>query len=190
MRTAAKRALRLARGFRTCAAGAVLQHFRVVDAPTTRYTRAGDLNIAYQVVGEGPFDLVFVPSMAQHVELIWEVPPQARFLSRLASISRLLLFDKRGTGMSDRVVVAPTLEARMDDIRAVMDAADSERAVLFGLRDSGSLCALFAATYPEANVRPRVDAYRSMRGPDRGPSVASVAGRGRTSSRRSDSPLG
>jgi class 3 adenylate cyclase len=120
-----------------------------VETPETQYTRSGDVNIAFQVVGEGPLDLVFIPSMTHHVELVWENPPQAQFLGRLASRSRLLLFDKRGTGMSDRVVGVPTLEARMDDIRAVMDAADSERAALFALGDGGPLCALFAATYPE-----------------------------------------
>jgi class 3 adenylate cyclase len=117
--------------------------------PETRYARSGDVNVAYQVVGDGPLDLVFVPSMVHHVELAWENPPQARFFNGLAALSRLLLFDKRGTGMSDRVVGAPTLEARMDDIRAVMDAAGSERAVLLGLGEGGPLCALFAATYPE-----------------------------------------
>jgi class 3 adenylate cyclase len=120
-----------------------------VETPKTRYARSGDVNIAYQVVGEGPLDLVFIPSMTHHVELVWENPSQAQFFSRLASISRLLLFDKRGTGMSDHVVGTPPLEVRMDDIRAVMDAAGSERAVLVGLGDGGPLCALFAATYPE-----------------------------------------
>jgi class 3 adenylate cyclase len=120
-----------------------------MEAPETRYTLSGDVNIAYQVVGEGPLDLVFIPSLTHHVELVWENPPQAWFFTRLASISRLLLFDKRGTGMSDRFGAAPTLEARMDDIRAVMDAAGSERAVLVGLGEGGPLCALFAATYPE-----------------------------------------
>jgi len=120
-----------------------------MEAPETRYSLSGEVNIAYQVVGEGPLDLVFVPSLTHHVELVWENPPQARFFNRLASLGRLLLFDKRGTGMSDRVVGAATLEARMDDIRAVMDAAGSERAVLLGLGDGGPLCALFAATYPE-----------------------------------------
>jgi class 3 adenylate cyclase len=119
-----------------------------VDVPQTRYTQSGDVNIAYQVVGEGPLDLVFIPSMTHHVELVWENPPQAQFFHRLASLGRLLLFDKRGTGMSDRVAGA-TLEERMDDTRAVMDAAASERAVLVGLGDGGPLCALFAATYPE-----------------------------------------
>src|SRR6266566_8190251 len=119
-----------------------------MEAPETRYTLSGDVNIAYQVVGEGSLDLVFIPSLTHHLELVWENPPQARFFNRLASLGRLLLFDKRGTGMSDRVVGA-TLEVRMDDIRAVMDAAGSERAVLVGLGDGGPLCALFAATYPE-----------------------------------------
>ena len=120
-----------------------------MKAPETRYALSGDVHIAYQVVGDGPLDLVFIPSLTHHVELVWENPPQARFFGRLASIGRLLLFDKRGTGMSDRVVGTPPLEVRMDDIRAVMDAAGSERAVLCGLGDGGPLCALFAATYPE-----------------------------------------
>jgi class 3 adenylate cyclase len=123
-----------------------------VEPPETRYARSGDVNIAYQVVGEGSPDLVFIPSLTHHLELVWENPPQARFFERLASMGRLLLFDKRGTGMSDRFVGAPTLEARMDDIRAVMDAARSERAVLIGLGDGGPLAALFAATYPERTI--------------------------------------
>ena len=98
----------------------------------TRYARSGDVHIAFQVAGEGPVDLVATPAGSHHVELVWENPLQARFFNRLASISRLILFDKRGTGMSDRVSGAPTLEARMDDIRVVMDAAGSERAVLWG----------------------------------------------------------
>jgi class 3 adenylate cyclase len=117
--------------------------------PHTRYARSGDVHIAYQVLGEGPLDLVYISGLTQHVEIVWEVPAQAKFLSRLASLGRLILFDKRGTGMSDRVVGFPTLEARMDDIRAVMDAADSEHAVLIGSYDGGALGALFAATYPE-----------------------------------------
>jgi class 3 adenylate cyclase len=130
------------------AAGAVGETFRM-EPPETRYARSGDLSIAYQVVGEGPLDLVWIPSQAHHVELNWENAPVARFLSRLASISRLLIFDKRGTGMSDRVAGTATLEERMDDIRAVMDAAGSDRAVISGLGDGGPLAALFAATYPE-----------------------------------------
>jgi class 3 adenylate cyclase len=117
--------------------------------PKTRYARSGEVSIAYQVTGAGSFDLVYVPATSHHVELNWESPPVARFLERLGSLGRLIVFDKRGTGMSDRVAGSPTLEARMDDIRAVMDAADSERAVLFGAADGGQLCLLFAATYPE-----------------------------------------
>jgi class 3 adenylate cyclase len=120
-----------------------------MEPPETHYAQSGDVNIAYQVLGEGPLDLVYIPGLTHHVELVWENPLQAKLLGRLASLGRLLLFDKRGTGMSDRVVGSPTLEARMDDIRAVMDAADSEHAVLFGNYDGGALGALFAATYPE-----------------------------------------
>jgi class 3 adenylate cyclase len=123
-----------------------------MEPPETRYATSGDVNIAYQVVGEGPLDLVFIPSLTHHLELVWENPPQARFFERLASMGRLLLFDKRGTGMSDRFVGAPTLETRMDDIRAVMDASGSERAALIGLGDGGPLAALFAATYPERTI--------------------------------------
>jgi class 3 adenylate cyclase/pimeloyl-ACP methyl ester carboxylesterase len=121
-------------------------------APETRYARSGDVHIAYQVVGEGPVDVVATPSGSHHVELMWENPPQARFFRRLASISRMLLFDKRGTGMSDRLGGTETLETRMDDIRAVMDAAGYERAVLWGPGDAGPLCMLFAATYPERTL--------------------------------------
>src|ERR1700757_585490 len=102
--------------------------------PQTRFTRSGNLHIAYQVVGEGPLDLVYVPGWVSHVELAWEEPTLARFLERLASFSRLIVFDKRGTGLSDRVPDAqlPTHEERMDDLRAVMDAAGSQRAAFFG----------------------------------------------------------
>src|SRR5690349_4583457 len=119
--------------------------------PQTRYARSGDVNIAYQVVGrEGAtLDLVFVPGWVSHVEFMWTDPRTAHFLGRLASFSRLILFDKRGTGMSDRGVDMPTLEQRMDDVRAVMDAAGSERAAVFGVSEGGVMCALFAATYPE-----------------------------------------
>jgi pimeloyl-ACP methyl ester carboxylesterase len=91
--------------------------------PETRYARSGDVSIAYQVLGEGLFDLVFIPPFLTHVELVWTLPSFAPFLTELASFSRLIRFDKRGTGMSDRVTGAPTLETRMDDVRAVMDAA-------------------------------------------------------------------
>ena len=96
--------------------------------PETKYARSGDVHIAYQVVGEGPHDLVLVPGWVSHIEYAWEEPSFSHFLRRLASFSRLILLDRRGTGLSDRVVELPTLEQRMDDIRAVMDAAASERA--------------------------------------------------------------
>ena len=115
----------------------------------TRYAKSGDINIAYQVVGDGPLDLVFVMGWVSHLDWFWEEPRFARFLGRLASFSRLLLFDKRGTGLSDRAVGLPTLEERMDDVRAVMDAVGSERAALLGVSEGGPMCALFAATYPE-----------------------------------------
>jgi pimeloyl-ACP methyl ester carboxylesterase len=116
--------------------------------PQTRYAKSGNVNIAYQVLGKGPPDLVFVPGWVSNIDMFWEQPDFARFLSRLASFSRLILFDKRGTGLSDRVVDMPSLEIRMDDVRAVMDAAGSERAALYGFSEGGPMCALFAATYP------------------------------------------
>ncbi len=119
------------------------------NRPETRYTKSGDVNIAYQVTGRGPLDLVFVAAWVSHLEYAWEHPSFARFLDRLGSFSRLIRFDKRGTGLSDRVAELPTLEQRMDDVRAVMDAVGSERAALFGLSEGGSMCALFAATYPK-----------------------------------------
>jgi class 3 adenylate cyclase len=119
-----------------------------VDAPETRYARSGEVSIAYQVLGDGPLDLVFAPPIV-HLELDWETPSKAGFYRRLASTCRLILFNQRGVGMSDRISGVPTLESRMDDIRAVMDAAGSDRAVIFGLGDAGPLCVLFAATYPE-----------------------------------------
>jgi class 3 adenylate cyclase len=122
--------------------------------PVTRYARSGEVNIAYQVVGEGPLDLVFVSGWVSNLDLMWEEPSFARFLRRLASFSRLILFDKRGTGLSDRVPDddLPTLEARMDDVRAVLDAVGAERAALLGHSEGGPMCLLFAATYPERTV--------------------------------------
>jgi pimeloyl-ACP methyl ester carboxylesterase len=116
--------------------------------PETRYARSGDLNIAYQVVSDGTPDLVAV-DVISHIELDWEIPSEARFFKRLASICRLLRVNQRGTGMSDRGEGVPTLEMRMDDIRAVLEEVGSERAVLFGLGDAAPLSVLFAATYPE-----------------------------------------
>ena len=122
--------------------------------PRTQYARSGSLNIAYQVVGDGPLDLVWVPPWVSHVEEAWEEPAYARFLERLASFSRLIVFDKRGTGMSDRVSEdrLPTLEERMDDMRAVLDAVGSERAAVFGSSEGGNMAVLFAATYVERTV--------------------------------------
>jgi pimeloyl-ACP methyl ester carboxylesterase len=119
-----------------------------MEPPDTHYTRSGDVSIAYQVVGTGPFDLVWVPGFVSNVELAWQLPILATFNRQLASFCRLIRFDKRGTGMSDRVGIA-TLETRMDDVRAVMDAVGSPRAALFGSSEGGPLSLLFAATYPE-----------------------------------------
>jgi len=116
--------------------------------PTTKYARSGDVHIAYQVVGEGPHDVVLVPGWVSHIEYAWEEPSYRQFLKRLASFSRLVLLDRRGTGLSDRVNELPTLEQRMDDVRAVMDAAGSERAALFGISEGGPMCLMFAATHP------------------------------------------
>jgi pimeloyl-ACP methyl ester carboxylesterase len=122
-----------------------------VNPPTTRYAKSGDVNIAYQVVGDGPFDLVYVPGFVSNIDLMWEELGLAAFLERLASFSRLILFDKRGTGLSDPVPLdaLPGLEQRMDDVRAVMDAVGSEQAALLGHSEGGNMCTLFAATYPE-----------------------------------------
>jgi pimeloyl-ACP methyl ester carboxylesterase len=120
--------------------------------PPTQYAKSGDTSIAYQVVGDGPIDLVLVLGFATHIELQWEGPPFARFCERLGGFSRLILFDKRGTGLSDPVQDVPTLEQRVDDVRAVMDAAGSERAALFGISEGGPMSVLFAATHPERTV--------------------------------------
>lgn len=119
--------------------------------PVTRYAKSGDVSIAYQVIGDGPRDLAFVMGWVSHLELWWDNPAVTRFMGRLASFSRMVLFDKRGTGMSDRVPIRdlPTLEQRMDDVRAVMDAAGMQRAALFGVSEGGPMSALFAATYPQ-----------------------------------------
>jgi pimeloyl-ACP methyl ester carboxylesterase len=119
-----------------------------VDRVPIRYARSGDVNVAYQVTGDGPIDLVLVHGFFSHLEVDWEHPASRRIIERLSSFSRLIRFDKRGTGLSDRSVGMPDFEARMDDMRAVMDAAGSERAVLFGYSEGGPMCVLFAATYP------------------------------------------
>jgi class 3 adenylate cyclase len=119
------------------------------EIPETKYARSGDLHLAYQVLGDGPLDVVESPGWISHMEYQWEQPLLAHFLRRPTSYARLLLFDKRGTGLSDRTTGVPTLEECMDDIRAVMDAEGSERAALIGHYDSGAHSAMFAATYPE-----------------------------------------
>jgi class 3 adenylate cyclase len=125
-----------------------------MPAPDTHYAKSEGVNIAYQVVGDGLVDLVYVPGWVSHVELAWELPELAESFERLASFSRLVLFDKRGTGMSDPVGATelPTLEQRMDDVRAVMDAVGSERAAIFGASEGGNMSMLFAATYPERTI--------------------------------------
>jgi pimeloyl-ACP methyl ester carboxylesterase len=126
----------------------------VLSEPETRYVKSGDAHVAYQVVGDGPVDLIIVRGYISHVEVAWESPALASFYRRLASFSRLILFDKRGTGLSDRVPEdrLPTLEQRMDDVRAVMEAVGSDRAALFGASEGGPMCLLFAATYPERTL--------------------------------------
>ncbi len=113
----------------------------------TRYAKSGDVHIAYQVTGSGPIDLVLVPGFVSHLEADWDSPAKSRLLQRLGSFCRLIRFDKRGTGLSDRVKI-PTLEERMDDVRAVMDAAGSQKAALFGYSEGGPMSILFSATYP------------------------------------------
>ncbi len=117
--------------------------------PETRYARCGNLHIAYQILGEGPPDLVFVPGAVSHLEHQWDEPLQAAFFCRLASFSRLIRFDKRGAGLSDRVERMPTIEERMDDVRAVMDVAGFERAAILGLSEGGPMGIVFAATHPD-----------------------------------------
>ena len=117
--------------------------------PETRYAESGDVHIASQVTGSGPFDLIYVPGFVSNLELVWENPVWSSFFTRLASFCRLIRFDKRGTGLSDRVTGSPSLEQRIDDVRAVMDAAGSKRAALYGISEGGPMCLLFAATYPE-----------------------------------------
>jgi pimeloyl-ACP methyl ester carboxylesterase len=126
-----------------------------VDIPETHFARTVDgVNIAYQVVGDGPVDLVYLPAWFSHVEIAWEEPKEAGFLMALASFSRLIVFDRRGSGLSDPLPhdQPPALEARMDDVRAVMDAAGSERAVIYGASETGAMAALFGATYPDRTV--------------------------------------
>ena len=119
-----------------------------MEQPDTRYAKCGELQIAYQVFGEGSVNLVIVPPFVSNVEHFWDEPDFARWLRRLGSFARVLMFDKRGTGLSDRVSELPGLEERIEDLRGVMDAVGLEKAALMGLSEGGSLAALFAATYP------------------------------------------
>ena len=139
-------------------------------APRVSYARSGTVNIAYQVVGSGPIDVVFVMGWVSHLEYFWNEPSFASFLTRLSSMARLILFDKRGTGLSDPVPISelPTLEQRMTDVQAVMEAAGSSRAVLMGVSEGGPLCALFAATHPQATAGLiMIGSYaRRLRAPD------------------------
>ncbi|MEK6482045.1 alpha/beta fold hydrolase [Catalinimonas sp. 4WD22] len=116
--------------------------------PVTQYTKSGRINIAYQVFGSGPIDLVYIPGWVSNIDWMWACPELVSFLEELGKVARVILFDKRGTGLSDRIVELSTLEERMDDIRAVMDAVGSEKAVLFGHSEGGCVSVLFAATYP------------------------------------------
>ena len=120
-----------------------------MDAPEIRYAKSGDVSLAYHVSGTGPFDLVFVHGFVGNLETAWEQPLRVAFLERLGSFARVIEFDRRGTGLSDRVREVPTLETRMDDLRAVMDAANSERAAVVATFEAASMAALYAATYPE-----------------------------------------
>ena len=119
---------------------------------TVKYAKSGDVSIAYLVTGGPGPDIVLVLGWASNVEYLWNEPVSAPFFRRLASFSRLIMLDRRGTGLSDRITELPSIEERMDDVRAVMDAVGSERAVLFGVSEGGPMCITFAATYPERDV--------------------------------------
>jgi len=121
----------------------------MVRQPETRYAKGPEGNIAYQVIGEAPTDLVVVPGWFSHVDMLWSDPGWATFVGELASFARVILYDKRGTGLSDPVERVPTLESRVDDLRAVLDAVGSDRTALFGFSEGGPISVLFAATYPQ-----------------------------------------
>ncbi len=122
------------------------------ERPETKYAKSGDIRIAYQVTGNGPIDIVRAPGTVSHLDLDWEWPPRAESIKRLSSICRLIRFDKRGTGLSDRPLNVATLEERTDDIRAVMDAAQSKRAVIYGGSEGANMACVFAAAYPERTL--------------------------------------
>jgi pimeloyl-ACP methyl ester carboxylesterase len=121
----------------------------MADIPATRYVKSDDVHIAYQVIGEGPRDLLFVPGFVSNVEAVWQSPVRASFFRRLATFARVIMFDKRGTGMSDRGSQIFTLEQRMHDVQAVLDQVGSQHATLFGVSEGGPMSLLYAATYPE-----------------------------------------
>ncbi len=121
----------------------------MAEVPSTHYVKSDDVYIAYQVLGEGPLDLMFVPGFVSNVEAIWQSPNRSRFLRRLASFCRVIIFDKRGTGMSDRGSQIFTLEQRMHDVQAILNEVGSDRAALFGISEGGPMSLLYAATYPE-----------------------------------------
>ena len=140
----------------------------MAEMSETQFTRTGGVDIAYQVVGSpGQLDLLFIPGWVSHLEMMWELPEFARFLERLAAMGRLILFDKRGTGLSDRVAGMPTLEQRADDIAAVMDAAGSARAAIAAWGEGAAIAAMFAAAHPERVAAPgsRVSARQNDRWP-------------------------
>jgi pimeloyl-ACP methyl ester carboxylesterase len=120
-----------------------------VVLPVTRYAMSGDVNIAYQIIGDGPVDIFMIGGSVSHVEFLHEIKGYTSFIRRLSAFARVIIFDKRGQGLSDRVSGAPSLEDRMDDIRAVMDEIGSKRTALIGFSEGGPLSILFAATYPE-----------------------------------------
>jgi len=121
----------------------------MTETPETHYVKSDDVHIAYQVLGDGPFDLLFVPGFVSNVEALWRSPDQSAFFRRLASFCRLILFDKRGTGMSDRANQDFTLEQRMHDVQAILDAIGCKQAALFGVSEGGPMSLLYAASYPQ-----------------------------------------
>ena len=120
-----------------------------MERPPIRFARSGDVQIAFQVTGEGPVDIVLAPGTVSHLDLWWDFPPFRREIEAWSSFARLVRFDKRGTGLSDRPTEAATLEERTDDIRAVMDAVGLDRAVIYGRSEGGQMACMFAAMYPE-----------------------------------------
>jgi pimeloyl-ACP methyl ester carboxylesterase len=143
--------------------------------PKTGYATNGDLRIAYQVIGDGPIDLVFTPPFISHVDLWWMIPETMRFMERLASFSRLILYDKRGTGLSDPAPALPAIEDRMEDLHAVLDAVGSERTALFGISEGGPISMLYAATYPERTLSQSLfGTFARLPGPDFHPELGSA----------------